>query len=312
MKKAFSLVSDLSLEAKDILINCGISLDIAEAGYEVDTKKVIELLEEYDILIIGVRTTISKEILKHLTSHKVIATISIGTDHIDEKVKSSSMVTVISLKDASVVSVAEHIFSLILALNKRLYESNKLVLEGDGKRNNLHEKPEDISTKKLGLIGAGNITKEVIKIARIFNMEMICWTRNPDKHRDLEDYGVTFKDIDEVISESDIINVSIALSDETRFLINENKIKLMKDTATFINTSRADIVDNEALIKKADTFETFYVGLDVDLDKDKKLFSKYRDNVIVTPHTASFSKQAINRMDYELANKIKECVEKEI
>lgn len=312
MKKAFSLVSDLSLEAKDILINSDISLDIADVLYEADTKKVIEILEEYDILIIGVRTTISKEILKHLTSHKVIATISIGTDHIDEEVKSSSMVTVISLKDASVVSVAEHIFSLILALNKRLYESNKLVLEGNGKRNNLHEKPEDISMKKLGLIGAGNITKEVIKIAKIFNMEMVCYTRNPLKHKDLEDYGVSFRSLDEVLSESDIINVSIPLTDETRFLISEDKIKLMKETATFINTSRADIVDNEALLKKACEFETFYVGLDVDLDKDRDLFSKYRNNVIVTPHTAGFSKQAIDRMDYELASKIKEYVMKEI
>ncbi len=311
MNKAFSLITDLSSEAKNILVNSNISLDFANTGYEPNSQEVIALFQKYDILIIGVKTNISKDILEHITNPKVIATVSIGTDHIAREVKNSDMITVINLKDSSIVSVAEHIFALILTLNKRLYESNNLVLEGAGKRNNLHEKPEDISNKRLGLIGAGNITREVIKIAKIFNMEIICWTKNPNNHRDLEEYGVTFKSLDEVLSESDIINVSIPLTEETKFLINDDKISLMKETATFINTSRSDIVDNKALIRKADKFDTFYVGLDIDLNNHEKLFSKYRKNVIVSPHIAGFSKQAIERMDYEIAIKIKDFIEKE-
>lgn len=82
----------------------------------------------------------------------------------------------------------------------------------------------------------------------------------------------------------------------------------MKPTATFINTSRAEIVDTEALIEYVDKYDTFYVGLDIDLDNYKELFAKYRPNVIVTPHTAGISKQAIKRMDLELANKIVEKI----
>lgn len=310
MKKAFSLIPDISSEAISILASSNISLDIADTNYIADTSKVVELLQKYDILIIGAKNIISKDILEHLSSHKVIATISIGTDHIANEVKNSEMISVLSIKNASVTSVAEHIFTLILTLNKRLTESNELVVEGRGKRNYLHEKPEEISNKKLGLIGAGNITKEVIKIAQIFNMEIICWTRNPEIHKELLDYNVTFKSLDEVLSESDIINVGLPLTNETRHLINKEKIALIKPTATFINTSRADIVDNIALIKKADETKTFYVGLDIDLDNYEKLFTKYRQNVIVTPHTAGFSKQAIAKMDYEIACKIKEFIEK--
>lgn len=308
MKKAFSVISNFSKEAIDILKSNNIDLTIDDSDNIPNTEEIISLLQEYDILIIGVKTLISKEILDHVKSPKIIATLSIGLDHLDLEVRESNLVNVINVKNANTISVAEHIFSLILALNKRLYESNNLVLQQKGNKKNLHERPDDISNKKLGLIGAGNITKEVIKIAKIFNMSISCYTKNPDNHKDLLNDGVTFKTLDEILKESDIINVSIPLTDETRYLISKDKIDMIKETATFINTSRQDVVDTKALIEKADKYNTFYVGLDIDLDNYETLLSRYRNNVIVTPHTAGVSKQAIERMDYELANNIVNCL----
>lgn len=308
MKKAYSVISNLSQEAITILENNNIQLTISDSDNIPNTEELIILLREYDILIIGVKTIITKDILEHISSPKIIATLSIGLDHIDKEVREADFIHVINIKDANTISVAEHIFSLILGLNKRVYESNNLVLQQKGHKKNLHERPEDISNKKLGLIGAGNITKEVIKIARAFNIQLSCYTRNPNNHKDLLDYGVAFKSLDEVLKESDIINVSIPLTEETKYLISKDKIELMKTTATFINTSRVDIADTKALIEKADRYNTFYVGLDIDLDEHKELLSQYRDNVIITPHTAGVSKQAIERMDFELANNIVNCL----
>lgn len=304
MKKAYSVISNLSKEAVTILENDNIQLTISDSDNIPNTEELIVLLQEYDILIIGVKTIVTKNILEHISSPKIIATLSIGLDHIDKEVRESNLVHVINIKDANTISVAEHIFSLTLALNKRIYESNNLVLQQKGHKKNLHERSDDISNKKLGLIGAGNITKEVIKIARAFNMQMSCYTRNPNNHKDLLDYGIVFKSLDEVLKESDIINVSLPLTEETKYLISKDKIELMKPTATFINTSRVDIVDTKSLIEKADRYNTFYVGLDIDLDEHKELLSQYRDNVIITPHIAGVSKQAIERMDFELVEKI--------
>lgn len=304
MKKALSLISDLSVEAKSILKDNNIELTLRDLDNPPNTQQLIALLKEYDILIIGVRTKVSKEILEHIKEPKIIATLSIGLDHIDNEVRESKLIHVLNIKNANTISVAEHIFALILALNKRIYESNNLVLQQKGHKKNLYERPEDISNKKLGLIGAGNITKEVIKIAKVFNMPISCYTKNPDKHKDLLDYGVVFKTLDEVLKESDIINVSIPLTEETNNLISKEKIALMKNTVTFINTSRTDVVDTKALIEKALKFKTFYVGLDIDLDEHKELLSQYRNNVIVTPHIAGVSRQAIERMDIEIANNI--------
>lgn len=308
MEKAYSVISDLSQEAIKFLENNNIQLTINDSDNIPNTEELIVLLQEYDILIIGVKTVVAKDILEHISSSKIIATLSIALDHIDKEVRESNLVHVINIKNANTISVAEHIFSFILGLNKRVYESNNLVLEQKGHRKNLHERPEDISNKKLGLIGAGNITKEVIKIARVFNMQMSCYTRNPDNHKDLLEYGVVFKSLDEVLKESDIINISIPLTEETKYLISKDKIELMKPTATFINTSRADVVDTKVLIEKADKYNTFYVGLDIDLDVHKELLSQYRNNVIITPHTAGVSKQAIERMDFELSNNIVSCL----
>lgn len=304
MNKAYCVPKNLNEKAIDIIRNNGIELTIRESDNNPDKEELINILKEHDILIIGIKTKLEADMLKHINTPKIIGTLSIGLDHIDKEFLEHPLINIVNIKLANTVSVAEHIFSLILALNKRVFESNYLALEGRAARGTIHERPEDISNKTLGLIGAGNITKEVIKIAKAFNMKMICYTKNPDKHRDILEYGVTFVELDKLLKESDIINLCIPLTNETKNLISEEKIKLMKPTATFINASRDEIVDVKALIEYADLHDTFYVGLDIDLDNYKDIFSKYRKNVIVTPHLAGVSKQAIDRMDVELANKI--------
>lgn len=139
-------------------------------------------------------------------------------------------------------------------------------------------------------------------------MSMICYTKTPSNHTDLLEQGVKFKSLEEVLKESDIINISIPLTKETKNLISKEKIELIKPTATLINTSRVDIVDMNALLEKAEKNSSFYVGLDIDTEEYEELLAKYRRNVIVTPHTAGVSKQAINRMDVELVNKIIEKI----
>lgn len=162
--------------------------------------------------------------LEEIHAKRIIGTLSIGLDHIDKEVLEHPLVEVINIKLANTVSVAEHIFSLILALNKRIYESNHLVLKQKGSRLNLCERPEDIIGKTLGLIGAGNITKEVIKIAKVFHMNINCYTSHPENHRDLLEEDAHFLPLDEVLKNSDIINIGIPLTKDTKNLISKNRV----------------------------------------------------------------------------------------
>jgi len=303
MLKAYSIFKDLDKNACEILRNNGIQLELSDCEERPNKEEIIRLLNDYDILIIGVREKLTEDMLKMINNKKIIATLSIGIDHIDNSFFESDLIKVINCKTSNVISVAEHIFALILGLKKRIVEANEISIKGGTKRD-LSARSNDISNSSIGIIGAGKISREVIKIAKVFNMRIYCNTLNPEKHQDLLKEGVEFVDLDKLLNISDIVTVNIPLNEESKNLISKDKIRLMKKTATFINTSRAEIVDMEELIKYADENDTFNVGLDIDAENYKEMLRTKRNNVIVTPHIAGVTKEAIERMDVELANNI--------
>ena len=309
MLKAYSIVKDLDKKACDIIRNNGVQLDISNSDKRPDKDGLIKLLNEYDILIIGIEDKFTKEMLPITTNKKIIATLSIGLDHIDRTFLENDNIKIINCQTSNVISVAEHIFALILGLKKRIIEANDISLRGENRRN-LSMRSNDITGSTLGLIGAGKISREVIRISKVFNMKIICNTLNPEKHKDLMEQGIKFISLDEVLSNADIITINIPLTEENKNLISKEKIRLMKKTATFINTSRGELVDMTELIKYADENKTFNVGLDIDAENYKDILNIKRNNVIVTPHIAGVTKEAVERMDVEVANRLVEYIKK--
>ena len=303
MLKAYSIIKNLDKKACEIIRNNGIQLDISNSDKRPDREGLIKLLDEYDILIIGIEDKFTKDMLPITTKKKIIATLSIGLDHIDRAFLENDNIEIINCQTSNVISVAEHIFALILGLKKRIIEANGISLRGENRRN-LSMRSNDITGSTLGLIGAGKISREVIRISKVFNMKIICNTLNPEKHKDLMEQGIKFISLDEVLSNADIITINIPLTEENKHLISKEKIRLMKKTATFINTSRGELVDMPELIKYADENKTFNVGLDIDAENYKDILSIKRNNVIVTPHIAGVTKEAVERMDVEVANNI--------
>ena len=309
MLKAYSIIKNLDKKACEIIRNNGIQLDISNSDKRPDKEGLIKLLNEYDILIIGIEDKFTKDMLPKTTKKKIIATLSIGLDHIDKEFLENDNIKIINCQNSNVISVAEHIFALILALKKRIIEANGISLRGENRRN-LSLRSNDITGSTLGIIGAGKISREVIRISKAFNMNIICNTLNPEKHQDLIKQGIKFVSLDEVISNADIITINIPLNEENKNLISKEKIRLMKKTATFINTSRGELVDMTELIKYADENKTFNVGLDIDAENYKDILNIKRNNVIVTPHIAGVTKEAVERMDIEVANRLVEYIKK--
>lgn len=309
MFKAYSIIKNLDKKACEIIRNNGIQLDISNSDKRSNKEGLIKLLDEYDILIIGIEDKFTKDMLPITTNKKIIATLSIGLDHIDRTFLENDNIKTINCQTSNVISVAEHIFALILGLKKRIIEANDISLRGENRRN-LSMRSNDITGSTLGLIGAGKISREVIRISKVFNMKIICNTLNPEKHKDLMEQGIKFISLDEVLSNSDIITINIPLTEENKNLISKEKIRLMKKTATFINTSRGELVDMTELIKYADENKTFNVGLDIDAENYKDILNIKRNNVIVTPHIAGVTKEAVERMDVEVANRLVEYIKK--
>ena len=309
MLKAYSIFKDLDQKACKIITNAGIQLELSQKEERPNKEDLVELLKNYDILIIGVKEKLTQDMLKEVNCKKVIATLSIGLDHIDKSFFESEYIKVINCPTANVISVAEHIFSLILSLKKRIIEANDISIKG-GTKKDLSRRSQDISGSTIGIIGAGKIAKEVIKIAKVFDMKIVCYTLHPEKHQDLLEQDIQFLNLDELLSNADIITVNIPLNEASENLISNDKIRLMKKSATFINTSRAEIVDMNALVKYADENETFNIGLDIDVENYKEILNVKRNNVIITPHIAGVTQEAIKRIDIGLANNIKRYLNK--
>lgn len=310
MLKACSMSKSIDRQAVKILKEKGISVDVWNGEKYPKKEELKQLLSRYDVLIVGIEERITKDMIVDIKTPKIIASMSIGLDHIDKECFDSKFIDVVNCPNANVTSVAEHILALILDSSKRIQESNDLVINGKPNRKLLTRKPTDIRGKTIGLIGAGKISQRMVDIANVFNMPILCYTAHPDKHENLTRKGVEFVELDELLRNSDIVSVSVPLTNYTTNLISRDKVELLKKDATFINTSRTGVTDIQALVEFADKNPDFYLGLDIDVGEYTDLFSKKRNNVVVTPHIAGCTEDAIKRQYIECAENIVNAVEK--
>lgn len=300
---AYSVLNDYGRDAVSILESAGVNVTLSSSTTRPNEEELISLVQQYDILIIGAREKMTRRVYDACTKTKIVGTLSVGVDHICADFLDSDRVTVFNCPNSNTISVAEHTLALILALKKRILEGYNSSVNGRG-REGVSKKPRDLYNTTIGVIGAGRIGTAVIRLANAFHMRIMCNTRNPNAHMDLLDLGVEFVELDKLLSQSDIITIHLPLNSQTQMLINKERINMMKKNAVFINTSRADLVDIPSLMSKVFEYDSFFVGLDIDIEGYKEYFNEERSNLIVTPHIAGVSFDAILRMDSDLAKTI--------
>ncbi|RJQ25964.1 hydroxyacid dehydrogenase [Candidatus Parcubacteria bacterium] len=275
----------------------------------------ISKIKDIEIISVFIYSDLKKDILDKLPNLRFIATRSTGYDHIDLEECKKRNILIENVPTYGEYTVAEHTFSLILALSRRIIESYKKVREWNFSPEGLTG--FDLNKKTLGVIGVGNIGKNVIKIAKGFGMEVLGHKKNPDP--ELEK-SLDFKlvDLETLLKNSDIITLHIPFSKETRHLLGEKEFEKMKDGVVIINTARGGIIDTNALVKALETGKVRAAGLDVLeeeplLREEKELLSKSFDkkellcvlenhlllsnpNVVITPHNAFNSKEALENI----------------
>ena len=277
---------------------------INKTGKRPDKQELKKLAKEYDGLIVGIREIIDKEVLS-ASKLKFIGVLG-GSENIDLVECKKRGIVVFDTVGVNAISVAEHTFALILNLAKNILNMDKSVRSK--KFDELRSSGIDLHRKTLGIIGAGYVAREVIKMAKAFGMNILCWTFHPEMHRDL---NVKFVELEELLKKSDFISIHIRLSERTKSLIGEKELKLMKPSAFIINTSRGEIIDENALIKALKNKQIAGAGLDVFREEptyNEELFKL--NNVILTPHAAGISKDAKIKMEEKLAKDICSFLEK--
>jgi len=301
-------ITDYSPKALESLKEISKELTVRSSSERPSIEELSELVKKYNILIIGAKEQMNSEVYSNATELKILGTLSIGLDHISNEFFDDGAINVINCPYSNVVSVAEHTFSLTLALYKRLFEAHEASCSLKG-RKGMSDLPSDIYGKCLGIVGAGKIGSKVIEIARVFGMQILCYTLHPEKHKHLEEFGVNFVSIDELFTLSDVISIHIPLKDNNHGLISYKLIEKMKKNAILINTSRSEIIDNVALANAIKKKYIFGAGIDLNID-DIDIPNTYKgiNNIILTPHTAGVTKDSILRMDEDLASYIIETI----
>ena len=256
-------------------------------------------------------TTLSK-----FSNLKLIATRSTGYGHLDLAYCKEKEITVVNVPSYGAHTVAEHTFALILALSRKLIPSVEKTKRGDFSLGGL--RGFELFGKTLGVVGAGNIGKTVIHIARGFGMNVIVYTRT--KHASLQKQGVSFVDsLDELLLVSDIVTLHVPDISETHHIINMQNISKFKKGSILINTARGGLVETQAMLEGLDKDILQAVGIDVleeecNLKEERELITSdflqkcdlktqllnhillTKEKVIITPHNAFNSTEALNQI----------------
>jgi len=230
---------------------------------------------------------------------KGIVVWGVGYDHIDVKAASERGIYVANTRGSNAESVAEHVFGLILCLSRKIHRLDDFVRAGKwATREESGMPPElvaqDLYRKTIGIIGLGAIGSRVARIARGFNMRILAYDPYipSEKAREI---GAELVDLEKLLRESDFVTLHVTLTEETRGMISTKELNLMKPTAYLINASRGPVVDEDALIKALEEKKIAGAGLDVFTEEPISLDNPLLkfDNVIVTPHCAGNSKEAL-------------------
>jgi glyoxylate reductase len=287
-------------EARHVLESIGV-VEVHKGSERPSLEELKTLAKQVDILIIGIKERFPRELYEQSTRLRVIGTLSIGVDHIDESFLNDDRFTVVRAISSNVDSVAEYCLLIMLMLIKDVLRSRQGALMGQKRA--LLDRPRDLAGKTVGLVGAGNISRAVIERLKPFGCTLVVWTRRPSEHQELLSVGVRFVDKEELLRTADIISLHIPLNAETEGIIGQKELGMMKKGALIVNTARGQLVDNQAAIAMVKGGRLGGIAID---DFPEVIGMNLPDDprVIVTPHMAGISNEAVHRMELEVAKAV--------
>lgn len=250
-------------------------------------------------LVIIADQKMSANVMQQLDKIELLAVAFTGFDHIPMDVCKEKGVTVCNASGYSNEAVADLVFGLTINLLRNIRECDQVVRQGGTKAGLVGQ---ELSALKFGVVGAGTIGQQVLKVANAFGCDCYAYSRTK---KDIE--NVTFVDLATLMSTCDVISIHLAMNEHTKGFIGAEQINQMKENALLINCARGPIVDIEALAKALHEKKIGGAGIDVfytepPLEENHPLFST--PNTILTPHVAFATDEAFVKRAKIVANNI--------
>ncbi len=274
--------------------------DVEIVCYDTRTTDVEELGRrgrDADIIAIG-NLPFPREVLEKCENVKMLAVAFTGLDHVDLKYCEERGIKVQNCAGYATTAVAELTFGLLLDLCRNIGKCDTAARSSGTKAGLIGF---ELEGRTMGIVGTGAIGARVAKIADAFGMDVIAYSRTPGKVA-----GVRYVSLEELLAQADVVSLHVPLTDETRGMIGEKELALMKKTAVLVNTARGPVVDTKALADALNSGRIAGAAIDVfdkepPLDADEPLINA--KNTVVTPHVAFATDESmIKRAEIEFRN----------
>ncbi len=286
--------------AREMLINAGhIVIDNPYGHKFLSSEEIIPHAEKAEALICDLEK-ITKEVIDAAPNLKIIARRGVGVDSIDCEYAKQKNIEVAITQGVVEAPVAELVMGYIL------HFSRKICIMNEDMHRNIWNKimNNSVDKKVLGIVGMGKIAIEVARRATSFGMEILYYDLHENPVAEA-DFGAKYSSLDELLESADFVTIHTTLNKETKSLFNYNTISKMKKSAYLINTARGAIVDEVGLEKALKEHKIAGAAIDVfEVEPKTDSVLANLDNVVLTPHTASFTKETFIKMDIISAQNI--------
>ena len=258
---------------------------------EITPEQVAEKIGNFEVVVVRSRTKMTRELIAKADKCKIIARVGIGLDNIDQEAAKEKNIRVINAVEGAITAVAELVIGLMISMAREIPRADREIRNGNWIKKELMG--SELKGKYLGIVGLGNIGKRLGRLARALNMNIIGYDVVPIDDEFSKEVGLMKADLDTLLSSADYVSFHVPLLDSTRHMINAEKLKMMKNTARIINTSRGGVIDEEALYNSLKDGSLAGAALDVfevEPATENKLITL--PNFIATPHIGAQTKEA--------------------
>jgi D-3-phosphoglycerate dehydrogenase len=272
----------------EILTKAGMVVDYQP---DITLEKLKALVNGYDVLVVRSRTNVSRDVIERGNSLKVIARVGVGLDNVDTNYAKSKNIQVINAQEAATNAVSELVIGSMISLARLIPHAHSEMSKGNWIKKSLMG--TELSGKYLGIVGVGNIGRNVGRIARALRMNIIGYDIYPISREYINEVGMINADLNTLVESSDFITIHVPLSSDTYHLFGSNLLSKMKRSSYIINTSRGGIVDENVLYDLLKDRKIAGAGLDV-FEVEPPINRKFLElpNVLCTPHIGAQTKEA--------------------
>ena len=273
---------------KDVLEKNGLKVTYEP---EITPEQIAEKIGNFQVVVVRSRTKMTRELVEKADKCQIIARVGVGLDNIDQDAAKEKNIRVINAVEGAITAVAELVIGLMLSMAREIPRADREIRNGNWIKKELMG--SELQGKYLGIVGLGNIGKRLGKLAKSLHMNIIGYDVVPIDDEFSKDVGLMKADLDTLLSSADYVSLHVPLLENTHHMINAEKLKLMKNTARIINTSRGGVIDEEALYNSLKDGSLAGAALDV-FEAEPAIGNRLitLPNFVATPHMGAQTKEA--------------------